>query len=110
MTPLLKRRIGGVVMIALGLVLIWFTEDMAVHAGHVPVKGGALGPVAIVLGLAMELMPGYREERIARGEDMPGLTGAKLITPRWWAVVVVALIAGFGYLAFVTNGGLLLHR
>lgn len=110
MTLKLKRLIGGPIMIALGLGLIWLTEDMAVQAGRVPVRGGAFGPAVVVLGLAMLVMPGYREERIARGEDISGLTGAKLITARWWAVLVVALAAGLGYLAFVAHGGRLLHR
>ena len=110
MTPKRKRLIGGPVLIALGLGLVWLTEDMAVHAGRVPIRGGAFGPAGIVLGLAMLVMPGYREERIARGEDISGLTGARLITPRWWGVLVIALAAGLGYLAFVTQGGLLLHR
>ena len=110
MTPKLKRLVGGPIMIALGLGLIWLTEDMAVHAGRVPIRGGAFGPAVVVLGLGMLVMPGYREERIARGQNISGLTGARLITPRWWAVLVVALAAGLGYLAFVTHGGLLLHR
>ncbi len=55
-----------------------------------------LMPAFIVLGLAMIAIPGYKEERLARGEDLSGLSGTQLLTPRWWAVLAVALAAGLG--------------
>ena len=42
-----------------------------------------LFPAVFVLGVALILFPGYKEERIARGEDISGLQGWQLITPRW---------------------------
>jgi hypothetical protein len=31
---------------------------------------------------------------MARGEDISGLSGWRLITPRWWALIVIGLLAG----------------
>jgi hypothetical protein len=56
-----------------------------------------------VAGLALVLFPGYKEERLARGEDISALSGTQLLTPRWWVVLVIALLAGlanYGLLAF----------
>jgi len=47
-----------------------------------------------VLGLGLALFKGYRQERIERGEEISGLEGAALITPRWWAVLAVGAVAG----------------
>jgi hypothetical protein len=46
------------------------------------------------MGLGLVLFPGYKEERLGRGEDISKLSGVDLITPRWWAVFVVGLAAG----------------
>ncbi|MBZ5516123.1 MAG: hypothetical protein LAN62_15000 [Acidobacteriia bacterium] len=53
-----------------------------------------LFPAVFVLGLGIIAFPGYKEERIARGEDISRLQGWRLITPRWWAILIVALLAG----------------
>jgi hypothetical protein len=55
-----------------------------------------LFPVFFVPGLAWVLFPGYKEERIPRGEDLSGMQGWQLITLRWWAVLAVAFGAGVG--------------
>jgi hypothetical protein len=63
------------------------------HTGYTG-KGTALFPFFFVMGLGLVLFPGYKEERLARGEDISKLSGVDLITPRWWAVLVVGLAAG----------------
>jgi len=63
-------------------------------------KSSFLFPAFLVLGLGLILFPGYREERMARGEDISGKQGLALITLRWWAILAVASIAGVAnYLA-----------
>jgi len=56
--------------------------------------GGAAGPALAVLGIALVLFPGYRQERIERGEDISSLRGLDLLTSRWKAVLGIALLAG----------------
>ncbi len=108
MRPEIKRRIGGLLMIAIGLVLIWIIEDQGVHEGRFLLKGALFGPAALVLGVALLFIPGYREERQARGEDISLLHGTQLITPRWWGVLVIALAAGGLYTLALANGHTLL--
>jgi hypothetical protein len=62
----------------------------------VDLKAAAIFPAFAVIGLALVVMPGCREERLARGEDISQLSGQELLTPRWWAVLVLALLAGLG--------------
>ena len=69
----------------------WYTSF---YEGYFNRKAGMIFPAFFVLGLGMILFPGYREERIARGEDISRLKGWKLITPRWWVILIIALVAG----------------
>ena len=68
----------------------WYT---AFYEGYFYRKASMTFPGFFVLGLGMILFPGYKEERIARGEDISQMRGWKLITPRWWAIIVLALVA-----------------
>ena len=52
------------------------------------------GWLAAAVGLGLVAFKGYRQERIERGEDISGLEGAALITPRWWGVLAVGGVAG----------------
>ena len=70
----------------------WHT---ALSEGYFYSETDFMMPFAIVLGLALIAIPGYKEERIARGEDISGLSGPGLITPRWWVVGAIATAAGF---------------
>ena len=53
-----------------------------------------LFPACIVFGLGIIIFPGYREERIARGEDVTRLSGMKLVTLRWWIILIIAMMTG----------------
>jgi hypothetical protein len=89
-----KQKLGGVVMVLIGGGFTAWTWRTALVEGCFSAKGSLLGPALLVLGLGMTLFPGYREERMARGEDISGLSGWRLITPRWWATIVIGLLAG----------------
>jgi hypothetical protein len=78
-----------------------------VHGAHPRLllrKAALVFPAFLVLGVALMLIPGYREERIARGEDVSGLKGARLITPRWWAVLALAIAASLANAYFIERG------
>jgi len=49
-----------------------------------------------VLGLGILMFPDYKTERVKRGEDISQLEGVKLLTARWWVILVISLLAGFG--------------
>lgn len=66
-------------------------------------KGAVLFPAFTVIGVALILCPGYREERIARGEDISAIRGRHLITPRWWTILVLALLVGIGHLMLLLS-------
>ncbi len=98
-----KQQLGGL-LIALvgggGTAWMWNT---AVREGYFYPKASMLLPAFCVLGLGLMLFPGYKEERTARGEDITGLTGMRLITPRWWVILTLALAAGVTNYAIMSS-------
>ena len=89
-----KQLLGGMFMALAGAGFtgwMWYT---ALYHGYFYVIASMLFPAVFVIGLGSILFSGYKEERIARGEDISRLQGLKLITPRWWAILAIALIAG----------------
>jgi hypothetical protein len=91
-----KQQVGGLLLMLIGggfWAWGWYTS---INKGYFYRKASVLFPAIFVLGLGLLAFPGYKEERIARGEDISGLSGIRLLTPRWRAILVIALIAGFG--------------
>ena len=102
--PRWKQRLGGALIAAIGgggTAWIWHVAKIE---GEVYLKASVLLPAFLVLGLALVAIPGYKEERLARGEDISELSGAQLLTRRWWAVLVIALAAGVGNLLLLRDG------
>ena len=90
------QRIGGLLIgLFSASFLVWLWHDALATRTFSPPAVMLFGAFTVV-GLALMLIPGYREERLARGEDISGLVGNRLITPRWWAVLVLALLVGGG--------------
>jgi hypothetical protein len=90
-----KQQLGGllIALISGGVsAWMWYT---ALTDGYYYTKELAF-PGLVVLGLAVILFPGYREERLARGEDISSLSGLRLLTPRWWGIFVLALVVAVG--------------
>ncbi len=88
------QQVFGGVMLALGggvTCWSWFT---ALSRGYYYPKAAVIFPAFAVVGLALIFIPGYREERIARGEDISQLSGTQLLTRRWWIVLAIAMIVG----------------
>jgi hypothetical protein len=89
------QRFGGVLLFTIGAGFTAYRWYAAAHGPPIYAgKAEAIFPAFAAVGIALVLIPGYREERLARGEDITALRGAALITPRWWAVLVVALVCG----------------
>ena len=88
-----RQRIGGALIAALSGAFVVWTWHTALTRGYYYRKAALIFPAFLVIGLALLAIPGYREERIARGEDVSRLEGMRLITPRWWAVLAVAMLA-----------------
>ncbi len=94
MIPRWKQQLGGLFIAVLGAgftVWGWYT---ALTKGYYYVMASMIFPAFFVIGLGLVIFPGYREERVARGEDISKLAGAHLITFRWWVILAVALAAG----------------
>jgi hypothetical protein len=92
--PRWKQQVGGLFVALLGAGFTGWSWYTALYRGYFYGKASMLFPAFLVLGLGMMVFPSYREERIARREDISRLQGWRLITPRWWAILIVALAAG----------------
>jgi hypothetical protein len=93
MMPRRTQQLGGLLIALLGAGFTAWSWYTALTRGYFYRHASLLFPAFFVLGVGLLIFPGHREERIARGEDISGLQGWKLITPRWWAMLVVALVA-----------------
>jgi hypothetical protein len=96
-----QERFGGIFIATMGAILTVWNWQSALSDGRFYVKAAMLGPAFAVIGLGLVLFPGYKTERIERGEDISQLTGAALITPRWWGILAISLGSGFLNLAML---------
>ena len=78
-----------------GVVGIWY---MAFSKGYFYPYAAMVFPAFAFVGLGLIVFPNYKDERIARGEDISELSGTQLLTMRWWAILVIGLLAGFSNL------------
>jgi hypothetical protein len=93
MMPRWKQQFGGLLIALLGAGFTGWSWYTAFYEGYFYRKASMIFPAFFVLGLGIILFPGYKEERITQGEDISQIRGWKLITPRWWAIIVLALVA-----------------
>jgi hypothetical protein len=93
------ERLSGLFMAAMGTLLIVWIWYLAISERHLYPKVAILGPVLTIMGLGLIIFPGYRLERIARGEDLDRLSGAAQITLRWWGILAIAVGSGLINLA-----------
>jgi hypothetical protein len=99
-----KQSIGGVTLFFLGLGLTIMNWSFWFNDGSFYPKAALAGPAFAILGLALVAMPGYREERLAKGQNLADYPKYKIITPRWWAVLVTGLVLGGINCAAMTFG------
>ena len=96
MTSRRKQQLGGLLLLVAGCGVTAWTWQAALARGFYGVKAGVFFPAVGVLGLGLLLFPGYREERLGRGEDLSRLSGLQLLTARWWVILALGLLAGLG--------------
>lgn len=100
MSPRAKEKLGGLLIALMGALISYYffewsaakTESYAFFVIEV------MGPVFLVVGGALVFVPSYRLERLGRGEDISGMEGSALVTPRWWAIAGLALFVELVYL------------
>ena len=103
MIPRNIERLGGAFIAVLGGWLTWFAWQAA-HTQKSFLSVGASGPAFAVLGLALVCIPGYKSERVLRGESLDGLEGWALLTPRWKVICAVCCLLGIGYFLLLAYG------
>ncbi|HET6229044.1 MAG TPA: hypothetical protein VFE05_03130 [Longimicrobiaceae bacterium] len=104
--PRRAQQAGGAFIAVLGLGLAWIAWHDAATNGEFYLKAAVAGPAFAAVGIGLVLFPGYKEERLARGEDLSALSGMALLTPRWWGVLVAGLGAGVLYMTALYYGWL----
>jgi hypothetical protein len=89
-----RERLGGLFIGMIGTILTIWTWRSALTEGHFYVRAAILGPIFATIGIGLVFFPGYRTERIERGEDISLLTGAAIITARWWGIFSISIGSG----------------
>lgn len=97
-----QRIVGALVFLASTAFTAWEWNN-ALTKGYYHPKASVIFPLFAVFGLAIMVFPNYTDERIARGEDVTGLSGLSLITTRWWIISAVALGAGLANLWLISR-------
>jgi hypothetical protein len=105
MTPVPRwlERLGGLFILGCSVWLTWFAWKAA-HTEGGFLSVGAVGPGFALTGLTLILFPGYRSERLARGESLDGKEGWELLTPRWKVVMALAIVLSAGYFFALARG------
>jgi ABC-type Fe3+-siderophore transport system permease subunit len=99
MIPRWKQQLGGLFIALIGAGFMGWTWYTALYQGYFYFKASLIFPPFFVIGLGLILFPGYKEERLARGEDISRMEGSELITLRWWIILALGFVAaGVNYL------------
>jgi len=98
------KGIGITLLSLAGLLWTWYT---ALTEGWFYIYAGLGLPLFAVYGVASCFLVPPKEERQARGEDTSDLSSWEILTPRWWAVMVVGVAAGLVNLWLLNSGNLL---
>jgi hypothetical protein len=97
------ERFGGLFITTIGATMSIWNWHVAINQGHFSMNAALLGPAFTVIGLGLVIFPGYRTERIERGEDISQLTGAAMLTPRWWGILAIAIGSGLANFGILSN-------
>src|SRR5688500_16412838 len=89
--PRWAQGIAGLLIAIVGGWMTWLAWHQTVRDAEFSLRASFLGPAFVVVGLGLAAFGGYREERLARGESLEGLEGMRLLTPRWWGVLGLAI-------------------
>ncbi|WP_310488307.1 hypothetical protein [Chamaesiphon sp. VAR_69_metabat_338] len=106
-----NERLGGLFIATIGALLTIWTWRSAIDRGHYYLLAAMGAPAFTIIGIALIVVPGYRTERLDRGEDLDLLSGWELITARWWGILAItygtaelnALGSGFINLAILKD-------
>ena len=95
------RRLAGLGIGLAGVFVTWLVWRQAMNDGQFSLYGALAGPAFAVLGLGLICVPGYREERLTRGEDISQLKGLELVTSRWRIILAMMFTAAVINLGFL---------
>ncbi len=87
-----KEQLYGAFAVIVGTYLTYIVWNSAVN-NESYLSIGIAGPAFIIVGLALLIIPSYRLERIAKGEQPDQAQAVKMLTPKWWVVLGICLLS-----------------
>jgi hypothetical protein len=99
-----RSQIGGAMITVFSLGMTAYIWNTALTEGSFMLKGSIFFPLGAVVGVGSIFLPPPQEERLARGEDITQLNNWQIITPHWWAVLIVGVLAGFANYYMLSSG------
>jgi hypothetical protein len=89
--------IAGLFNAAMGIFLFWLFWWLGTRERMMAPGIPFLASGMVIMGLGVAAFGNYKEERRRRGESLEGRSELQLLTPRWWALVVLWLASGVVY-------------
>jgi hypothetical protein len=102
-----RRQLTAAILIAVSIGMTAYIWHTALTEGSFMMKGSIFFPLGAVVGVGYIFLPPPQEERKARGEDIAQLSNWQIITPRWWAILIVGLLAGCANYYMLSSGSFL---
>lgn len=96
-----QRIIGAVLLLLSAAAMGWLWYQVVKQAQYYSTLA-AVVPIFLVIGLGLLIFGGYREERLGRGENISKLSSVQMITPRWWVVLALSIVAGLANFYFLS--------
>lgn len=96
-----KDILGGFIILLLSGGLYFWNWYLLFNESRYYPKAMMIGAAMMFAGLGLIIFGGYRTERISKGEDISRLSGLKLLTPKWWCILIVSLLFAFANWIYV---------
>lgn len=101
-----KDMIGGIIILLIAGGLYFWNWYLIMNENRYYPKAMFIGTAMMIAGLGLMIFGGHRTERINKGEDISKLIGLKLLTTRWWIILVISIafaVANWIYVAHFYN-------
>lgn len=95
--------LGGCIIFVTSLGIYIYNLYLISNQKYFYPKAMSIVAAMMIVGLGLIIFPSYRRERINRGENIEELQGLKLLTTKWWGILILSILTAlcnFFYFVF----------
>lgn len=101
MSHRLKDFIGGIILLVISAGLYFYNWHLITSRSEYYPKAMLFAAMMLIVGLGLMIFGGYRTERLRKGEDLDHLSGLQLLTPKWWVILIAAILFGLSNWVYI---------